>query len=79
MYHDPVDPRSGHIRVTFQIKPIHECRCDERLKTKADSPGICAPRIHWVDRGTGTPKLEIETRLLDEKFASLMCECVIYM
>jgi hypothetical protein len=52
--------------------------------------------IHWVDRGTGTPKvllfiiksikrdlktrpiyLKIETRLIDEKFTSMMGECVI--
>ncbi len=29
------------------------------------------------DRGTGTPK--IKTRLIDEKFASVMGECVIQM
>jgi hypothetical protein len=33
--------------------------------------------IHWVARGTGTPKDKIETRLIDEKFASIMGECVI--
>jgi hypothetical protein len=32
---------------------MYECRCDERLKTK---PEESAPRIHWVSRGTGTPK-----------------------
>jgi hypothetical protein len=30
------------------------------------------PRIHWVPGGTGTVK--IETRLIDEMFASVMGE-----
>ncbi len=36
-------------------------------------------RIHWVARGTGTPsrrRLKIETRLIDEMFASVMGEYV---
>ena len=33
--------------------------------------------IHWVARGTGTPKDRDEVKLIDEKFASVMGECVI--
>ncbi len=32
----------------------NEDRCDERLKTK--SRGNYIPHMHWVARGTGTPK-----------------------
>ncbi len=32
---------------------IYECLCDERLKGKGE---IYTPRIHCVDRGTGTPE-----------------------
>jgi hypothetical protein len=45
---------------------MYECRCDERLKTKAEES------THWVARGTGTPK--VETSLIDEMFASGMGE-----
>ena len=34
---------------------LHECRCNERLKVKK-SWGIYTTHIHWVVRGTGTPK-----------------------
>jgi hypothetical protein len=32
---------------------MNECRYDERLKLRW---GIYTPRIHWITRGTGTPK-----------------------
>jgi hypothetical protein len=74
---------------------MYEYRCDERLKVKDEGS-----TIHWVARGTGTPKdrdevnrrevydrytgfcgglehLKIETRLIDERFPSVMGECVI--
>ena len=35
----------------LKIRPIYECRYDERLKTKAEESNI-----HWVTRGTGTRK-----------------------
>jgi hypothetical protein len=34
-------------------------------------------RIHWVAQGTGTPKLEIETRLLTVTLEKVMGEYVI--
>ncbi len=61
------------IKRELQIKPIYECRCDERLKTKAEEStrlgctGLLGQREH----------LKIKTRLIDEKFASVMGECVI--
>ncbi len=47
------------IKRELKRRPIYECRCDERLKTKSE----------------GSP--QIETRLIDEKFSSVMGECVI--
>jgi hypothetical protein len=51
--------RSSHcsfyetIKRELKIKPISECRCDERLKTKTEE----STRLrHWVARGTGTPE-----------------------
>ena len=42
------------IKRELKIKPMYEYRYDERLKTK---PKEFTPSpIHWVDRGTGTPK-----------------------
>ena len=32
------------------------CRCNERLKAKTDGSTVYVPHIHWVARGTGTPK-----------------------
>jgi hypothetical protein len=31
--------------------------------------------IHWVVQGTGLEHLKIETRLIDERFESVMGEC----
>ena len=59
----------------LKTKPIHEFRCDERLKTKVEESTrlactlLCAELEH----------LKIETRLIDEMFASEMGECVFLM
>ena len=59
----------------LKTKPIYEFRCDERLKTKVEeSTGLtytllCAELEH----------LKIETRLIDEMFASEMGEYVFLM
>jgi hypothetical protein len=52
---------------------IYECRCDERLKTKTDGS------THLTCTGFfgGLEHLKIETRLIDESFASVMGECVL--
>ena len=60
------------IKPELKIKPIYECRCDERLKTKAEestrlaSTGLIGELEH----------LKIKTRLIDEMFASVMGEYV---
>ncbi len=50
------------IKRELKTKPIHECRCDERLKTKTDEStsltytGLCVELEH----------LKIKTTLIDE-------------
>jgi hypothetical protein len=53
---------------------IYECRCDERLKTKAEG---FTRRSYAGLRGGLREHLKIDTRLRDERFASVVCECVI--
>jgi hypothetical protein len=53
---------------------MYEYRCDERLKAKAEGSTPLANT--WL-RG-GLEHLKIETRLMDERFASVMGECVIW-
>jgi hypothetical protein len=45
---------------------IYECRCDERLKSKTEGSTRLA-----------LEHLKIETRLIDERFPSVMGECEI--
>jgi hypothetical protein len=52
---------------------IYECRCDERLKAKAEG----STRLAYTGLRGGLEHLKIETRLLDERVASVMGECVI--
>jgi hypothetical protein len=67
--------------------------CDERVKSKTEGSTRFRYRVDhtnfskwilikthsfWVDRGTGTPKEKIETRLIDERLASVMGKCVLY-
>jgi hypothetical protein len=59
----------------LQIKPISECRCDERLKTKDDE----STRLSDTGLIGELEHLKIKTRLIDEKFVSVMVECVIEM
>jgi hypothetical protein len=53
-------------------RPIHECRCDERLKSKSEIstllgyPGLLGELEH----------LNIKTRLINEMFVSVMGEYV---
>ncbi len=55
------------------IKPISECRYDERLKTKAEESTrlACTGLIGELEH------LKIKTRLIDEKFTNVMGKCVI--
>jgi hypothetical protein len=54
------------------IRPIYECRCDERLKTKVEE----FTRLVYTGLHGGLEHLKIETRLIDEKFANTMGEYV---
>jgi hypothetical protein len=53
----------------LKTRPIYECRCDARLKTKTEESTY-----------TGLPgeleHLKIKTRLIDEMFESVMGECL---
>ncbi len=48
-------------------------RCDERLKTKDEE----STRLGYTGLLGQLENLKIKTRLIDEKFASVMGECVI--
>jgi hypothetical protein len=61
------------IKRELKTRPIYECRCDERLKTKAQE----STRLTYTGLLGELEHLKIETRLIDEKFASVMGECVI--
>jgi hypothetical protein len=52
---------------------IYECRCDERLKTKSEG----STRLAYTGLTGGLEHLKIETRLIDERFESVMGECEI--
>ena len=54
----------------LKTRPVYECRCDERLKTKTEeSTGLTSTGLHGE-----LEHLKIKTRLIDEKFASVMGE-----
>jgi hypothetical protein len=74
-------PQSTHrfvyyeeIKRDLKRRPIYECRCDERLQTKSEG----STRLVYTGLLEGLEHLEIETRLVDERLASVMGECVIY-
>ncbi len=48
---------------------IYECWCDERLKANTEGSIRLTSHIHWVTRGTGTPKDR------DEVNRREVCEC----
>jgi hypothetical protein len=58
----------------LKIRPIYECRCDERLQTKAKE----FTRLTYTGLLGGLEHLQMETRLIDEKFAGVMGEYVTY-
>jgi hypothetical protein len=61
------------IKREVKTRPIYECRCDERLKTKPEE----STRLVYTGCLGELEHLKIETRLIDEKFTSVMGECVI--
>jgi hypothetical protein len=52
---------------------MYEYRCDERLKYKGEG----STRLVYTGFRRGLEHTKIETRLKDERFASVMGECVI--
>ncbi len=63
------------IKRELKTKPIYECRCDERLKTRVEESTRLA--CTQLVRELKHPKTE--TRLIDEMFASEMGECAFLM
>jgi hypothetical protein len=55
----------------FGYTGLFECRCDKSLKTKVEES---TRHLHSV---AGVEHLKTKTRLVDEKFVSVMGECVI--
>jgi hypothetical protein len=54
------------IKRELKTKPICECRCDERLKTKAEE----STRLAYTGLLGQLEHIKIKTRLIDEMFAS---------
>ena len=52
----------------LKSRPIYECRHDERLKTKAEE----STRLAYTGLLGELEHLKIKTRLIDEKFVSVM-------
>jgi hypothetical protein len=62
------------IKRELKIRPIYECRCDERLQTKTKD-FTC---LTYTGLVVELEHLKIKTRLTNEKFASVKGECEIY-
>ena len=61
------------IKRELQIRPIYECRCDERLQTKTKE----FTRLSDTGLVVALEHLKTKTRLVDKKFASVRGECEI--
>ena len=61
------------IKRELKIRPIYECRSDERLKTKPEE----SIRLGYTGLLGELEHLKIKTRLIDEMFASAMGEYVL--
>ena len=62
------------IKRELKIRPIYECRCDERLKTKVEE----STYLSYTGLLGELEHLKIETRFIDETFASVMGEYVFF-
>ncbi len=56
----------------LKIKPVYECRSDERLKPKGEE----STSLTYTGLLGELEHLKIETRLIDEMFVSVMGEYV---
>ena len=54
----------------LKTRPLYECRCDERLRTKPEESTCLTYTVLLGE----LEYLKIETRLIDEMFASVMGE-----
>jgi hypothetical protein len=61
------------IQRELKSRPINECRCDEKLKTKDEE----STRLVYTGFHEELEHLKIKTRLIHEMFVSVMGECVI--
>jgi hypothetical protein len=61
------------IKRELKTRPIYDCRYDERLKPKDDESTF----LGYTGLLEELEYLKIETRLIDDKFPSVMGECVI--
>jgi hypothetical protein len=61
------------IKLLLNKRLIYECRCDERLKAKVER----STRLTFTVLRGGLEQIKIETRLINDRFASVMGECVI--
>jgi hypothetical protein len=61
------------IKRELKTRHIYDCRYDERLKPKDDE----STYLGYTGLLEELEYLKIETRLIDEKFSSVMGECVI--
>ena len=59
------------IKQELKIRPIYECRCDERLQTNSKE----FTRLAYTGLIGGLEHLKIETRLINEKIANALGEC----
>ncbi len=60
------------IKREIKTRPLYECRCDERLKTKGEESTLLT-YTGWMGE---LENLKTKTRLIDEMFASVMGEYV---
>jgi hypothetical protein len=61
------------IKRELKIKPIYECRCDERPQTKTKR----FTRLSYTGLVLELEHVKIKTRLTNEKFVSVKGECEI--
>jgi hypothetical protein len=61
------------IKRELKTRSIYDCRCNERLNPK-DEESTCLSYTGLLEE---LEYLKIETRVIGEKFASVMGECVI--
>ena len=64
----------AHSHRVLNRRPTYEYRCDERLKAKVEG----STRLVHTGLIEGLEHLKIETRLTNERLASVMGECFYY-